>query len=79
MVVIGTVILVSLQLKVGISQFSNGRERMVVIGTVILVMLQLATGISPSSNGRVRMVVIGTCNTCLSTAAGGPLHPPMGR
>ena len=51
--------LVNLQLKVGISLSSNGRERMVVIGTVKLVRLQLKVGISPSSNARERIDVPG--------------------
>jgi len=57
----GTVILVPLQLKVGISLPSNGRERMGLNGTVILAWLQLVVGISLPFNGRgERMDATGT-------------------
>ena len=53
--VLGKVKLVPMQLKVGISPSSNGRERIDVNGTVILVPVQLKVGICPSSNGQERM------------------------
>jgi len=65
----GTVVLVPLQLVVGISPSSNGRERIDVPGTAVLVPMQLVVGISPSSNGRERMDVPGA--VVLSAAAKG--------
>jgi len=59
---------VPLQLLVGISPSSNGREQMVVNGVVIHFRLQLLVGISASSNGRERMDVTGT-NVQLRDAA----------
>ena len=49
-----------LRLKVGISPFLSGRERMDVNGTNILARLQLKKAILPSSNGQERMVARGT-------------------
>ena len=45
-------ILVGLQLEVGTSLSSNGRDRLDATGIAILVRLQLEVDISPSSNGR---------------------------
>ena len=53
----GIVGLVPMQLKVGTSPSSNGREQMDANGIVVHVPLQLKVGNSPSSNGRDRMDV----------------------
>ena len=59
MVVPGISIHVPLQLVVGTSPSSIGREQMDVNGIVIHVPVQLKAGISPSSNGQERMHVPG--------------------
>jgi len=51
---------VPLQLVMGISPSSNGRQQMVLNGIVVLARLLLKMDISPASNGRERMDVTGT-------------------